>query len=129
MIQAIVAPSAPVACPNDAGHALLFESLQILHQATDREVRRITLAVVTELLADLERRYIRDRQRLAFVSAAFEYRAEHVVVLPGHAANQDGDFAAFGRGERAFHGKLELLLDIYQPGGSSQPGSLRLQLL
>ena len=37
-----------------ARHALLFERLQVLHQVADGEVGRIALAVVAELLAELE---------------------------------------------------------------------------
>ena len=103
---------------------MLLESLQVLHQATDREIRWIALAVVAELLADLECGHIGDRQSLALISAAFEHRAKHVVVLPGHAPDEHGDFAALGRGKRPFHWTLELLLELHQAGSRAQSGAL-----
>jgi hypothetical protein len=47
-------------------------------------------------------------------------------VLPGNSPDQDRDLAAFGSGEGPFHRTLELLLDIYQAGGHTEAGALRI---
>jgi hypothetical protein len=86
------------------------------------------LAVVAELFADLERGHIGDRESLALISAAFEYCAEHIVVLPGHSSDKHGDLTALGCGKRPFHRTLELLLELHQAGSPAQPGSFRIHL-
>ncbi len=88
--------------------ALFLEELEILHQVADGEIGRIALAIITELLAGLESSHVRHGQFLAAVTASLENGADQILVLPGKAAEQNRDAAAFFGGEGALHGAMEV---------------------
>ena len=69
-------------------HARAFERLQVLHQVPDGEIRRIALAVVAILLAELERAHVGRGHHLALVSQAFDGAMHQLLVFPGEAAEQ-----------------------------------------
>ena len=76
--------------------SLLFQLLQIAHQVADGEVCRVALAVVAELLSRLEVRDHRSGNVLATVAAAVEDCLDHLFVLPGQPAKENGYVVAFG---------------------------------
>jgi hypothetical protein len=65
------------------------------------EVGGIALSVVAVLLAELETRDIRGRQKRDFVSDRFEGGANQPFVLPGEATKKNRDTVALRRGERS----------------------------
>src|SRR5262249_1272600 len=77
-----------------AGEPFLLEELQILKQIADRGIGRIALAVVAKFFARLEPGDVGDGELLAAIAAALEDGADQVFVLPGEAAEQDGDVLA-----------------------------------
>ena len=88
--------------------SLLFQLLQVADQVADGKVSRIALAVVAELLARLKVRDHRGRNVLAAIAAAVEDGLDHLFVLPGEPAKEDGYVIAFRASEGALHRLLEL---------------------
>ena len=62
---------------------------EVLHEVADGEVRRVALAAVAELLAELERRVRRAVQHLHVVADAPERALDEVVVRHREAADED----------------------------------------
>jgi hypothetical protein len=97
-------------------HALLVAQVnQHLHQVTDREVRRVTLRAVAELLADAERVVVRSVECHDVVAAALESTGDEVVVGQGEAADQHGDLGALALGEGEVGHLLHPLFAIFEP--------------
>jgi hypothetical protein len=93
--------------------------LQVLHEIANGEIRRIALAVVSVLLAQLEGSDIWHRNNFAAVPAAFEHSLDEPFVFPSETAKQDGDFPALLSRKRPLHGTPEM----------AQPGIVQIELL
>ena len=106
-----------------------LQRLQVLHQIADGEVGRIALAVVAVLFAQLKGRDVRHRHNLATISAAFEDGLDHAFMLPGQAAEKDGNLAALLGAERPLDRTLEMTdRAAIQAHHAGQPGTLLRQL-
>ncbi len=108
--------------------ACLLERLQVFHQVADRKIRRIALAVVAILLAQLKPGNIRHGDALAVVSGAEENGADEFLVLPGKSAKKNRDAAALFRGERALDGLVKMFRG-FQTSQLPQPEPFRCQTL
>jgi len=86
------------------------------------EVSRVTLAVVSVLLAGLEVRDHRSRNVLTAVTAAVKHRLDHLLVFPSQAAEENRSSIAFIGLEGVLHRLLELA-HARQPRFSTQPRS------
>jgi hypothetical protein len=102
--------------------------LEVLHQIADGEVRRIALAVVAVLLADLEGRHVRHGQLLTAIPAALEDGANQVLMLPGEAAKQDCSAGTLVARKSAFNRTMEMR-GLVEPGNLAQASALGLQSL
>ena len=103
-----------------------LQALQILHQVADREVSRVALAVVAELLSELEGVHIGRGHHVALVSRALEDGLNHLLVLPGKPAEQDRDFVALLGREGPFD-RLTEMVYLYEAGVLAQAHSLGCQ--
>jgi len=106
-----------------ARHSLLFQALKVLDQVSDGEIRGIALAVISELLAGLERGHVRSGDDLAFISAAFENGLDESFMLPRQTAEQDGDVVTLLGAEGPLHRFLEVL-KLHQSCLNHQPRAL-----
>ncbi|MBI4263801.1 MAG: hypothetical protein HY657_05470 [Acidobacteria bacterium] len=92
-----------------AGEAGRFQMLEVLDQMPDGEIRRIALAVVAVLLAELERGDIRRRQNLHPVAGRLKGGLDEPLVLRREPAEQDRDAVALGRRERPLNPAVKVL--------------------
>src|SRR5436190_2977430 len=67
------------------------------------EICGVALSIVAVLLAELETRHIGRRQERNFIAGRFERGPNQPLMLPGEAAEKNGDAVAFGRRKRPFH--------------------------
>ena len=102
--------------------------MEILHQVSDGEIRRIALAVVAIFLAGLKSGNIRHRELFARVAAALEDRTNQILVLPGEAAKQDCRMRSLVRGKRPLYGTMEMF-GLIEASNLAQARTLGFQTL
>jgi hypothetical protein len=89
-------------------HSLLLESLEELHEISDREIRRVALSVVAVLLAELERGDIRHGDDLTLVAESFPRALDQALVAPRESAEKHGGVRPVGARKGALDGSLEM---------------------
>src|SRR5262249_36239241 len=103
---------------------LVAQHLEVLHQVADREIRRVALGAVTELLADPERRVVGAGHVLALVAEPAQRALDEEVLRRGEPADEQRDALAL----LPRHLRLEHAVDPL-PAGLLHAEALALRLL
>ncbi len=97
-------------------HPLLVTQVdEVLHEVSDREVRRIALRAVAELLADAQGVVVRTIHAEYVVAKVRECALDQVVLRHGQPAEQQGDFRLLALGEAEVRHVLDPALFGLEP--------------